>query len=87
MTLLLCILIFVLAGLTKGVLGLGLPTVAMSLLALLMTPAEAAALLLIPRCSPTSGSSAPVPRPGRRSSACCRCNWPWCRAPCSAYRC
>ncbi|WP_338546077.1 sulfite exporter TauE/SafE family protein [Pseudomonas benzopyrenica] len=48
MTLLLCILIFVLAGLTKGVLGLGLPTVAMSLLALLMTPAEAAALLLIP---------------------------------------
>ena len=48
MTLLLCILIFVLAGLTKGVLGLGLPTVAISLLALLMTPAEAAALLLIP---------------------------------------
>lgn len=48
MTLLLCILIFVLAGLTKGVLGLGLPTVAMSLLALLMTPVEAAALLLIP---------------------------------------
>lgn len=48
MTLLLCILIFVLAGLTKGVLGLGLPTLAMSLLALLMTPAEAAALLLIP---------------------------------------
>lgn len=48
MTLLLCTLIFVLAGLTKGVLGLGLPTVAMSLLALLMTPAEAAALLLIP---------------------------------------
>lgn len=48
MTLLLCILIFVLAGLTKGVLGLGLPTVAMSLLALLMRPAEAAALLVIP---------------------------------------
>ncbi len=48
MTLLLCTLIFVLAGLPKGVLGLGLPTVAMSLLALLMTPAEAAALLLIP---------------------------------------
>ncbi|WCE08427.1 TSUP family transporter [Pseudomonas sp. JBR1] len=48
MTLLLCTLIFLLAGLTKGLLGLGLPTVAMSLLALLMTPTEAAALLLIP---------------------------------------
>ncbi|APQ13661.1 hypothetical protein BJP27_19990 [Pseudomonas oryzihabitans] len=48
MILLLCTLIFLLAGLTKGLLGLGLPTVAMSLLALLMPPAEAAALLLIP---------------------------------------
>ncbi|MET0328719.1 MAG: sulfite exporter TauE/SafE family protein [Luteimonas sp.] len=40
--------VFVLAGLVKGVIGLGLPTVAMALLALAMSPAEAAALLLVP---------------------------------------
>jgi len=40
--------VFVLAGLVKGVIGLGLPTVAMALLALAMPPAEAAALLLVP---------------------------------------
>ena len=39
---------FVLAGLVKGVIGMGLPTVAMGLLALALPPAEAAALLLIP---------------------------------------
>ena len=37
-----------LAGTVKGVLGLGLPTVAMGLLALGMPPATAAALLLVP---------------------------------------
>jgi uncharacterized protein len=41
-------LIFVLAGLVKGVTGMGLPTVAMGLLGLLMAPAQAAALLVIP---------------------------------------
>ena len=40
--------VFVLAGLVKGVVGLGLPTVAMALLALRMAPAEAAALLVVP---------------------------------------
>lgn len=40
--------IFVLAGLVKGVIGLGLPTVAMGLLALRLPPAEAAALLVVP---------------------------------------
>lgn len=40
--------VFVLAGLVKGTLGLGLPTVAMGLLALVMTPGEAAALLVVP---------------------------------------
>jgi hypothetical protein len=41
-------LIFLLAGVVKGVVGLGLPTVAMGLLSLRMPPAEAAALLLLP---------------------------------------
>ncbi|WP_420225471.1 sulfite exporter TauE/SafE family protein [Pigmentiphaga litoralis] len=40
--------IFTLAGCVKGVVGLGLPTVAMGLLALVMPPAQAAALLIIP---------------------------------------
>lgn len=39
---------FLLAGLIKGAVGLGLPTVAMGLLGLAMPPVEAAALLLVP---------------------------------------
>lgn len=40
--------IFLAAGIVKGVVGVGLPTVSMALLALIMPPAEAAALLIIP---------------------------------------
>ena len=40
--------VFVLAGLVKGVIGLGLPTISMALLGSMMSPAEAAALLLVP---------------------------------------
>ncbi len=39
---------FVLAGVVKGVTGMGLPTVAMGLLGVLMTPAEAATFLVVP---------------------------------------
>ena len=39
---------FLLAGITKGVIGLGLPTGAIGLLGLLMTPAQAAAILVVP---------------------------------------
>lgn len=45
---LLVILTFVLAGMVKGVIGLGLPTIAMGLLGLAMPPAQAAALLIVP---------------------------------------
>lgn len=41
-------LVFLLAGLVKGVVGLGLPTISVGLLALAMPPAEAAALLILP---------------------------------------
>ncbi|WP_420473041.1 sulfite exporter TauE/SafE family protein [Noviherbaspirillum sp. ST9] len=41
-------LTFLLAGFVKGVIGLGLPTVAIGLLGLFMTPTEAAALLVVP---------------------------------------
>lgn len=40
--------VFVVAGLVKGGVGLGLPTVSMALLGMLMAPAEAAALLIVP---------------------------------------
>ena len=41
-------LTFLLAGFVKGVIGLGLPTVAMGLLGLVMAPTQAAALLIVP---------------------------------------
>jgi uncharacterized protein len=41
-------LTFLLAGFVKGVIGLGLPTVAVGLLGLVMAPAQAAALLIVP---------------------------------------
>ena len=40
--------VFLLAGVIKGVVGLGLPTVSMALLALWMPPVRAAALLIAP---------------------------------------
>lgn len=40
--------VFVLAGVIKGVVGLGLPTISMALLALMMVPAQAAILLIVP---------------------------------------
>jgi uncharacterized protein len=46
--LLLVIATFLLAGLIKGVIGMGLPTVSVGLLSLVMSPAEAAAILVIP---------------------------------------
>ena len=39
---------FLVAGLVKGVIGMGLPTVAMGLLGLVMPPVQAAALLVVP---------------------------------------
>ena len=40
--------VFLLGGLVKGIIGLGLPTVVMGLLSLSMPPAQAAALLVVP---------------------------------------
>jgi len=47
-TLAFIIAVFVLAGFVKGVIGLGLPTVSMGLLALVIPPVEAAAVLVLP---------------------------------------
>ena len=43
-----CEVIFIIAGVVKGVSGMGLPTVSMALLGLIMPPAEAAILMLLP---------------------------------------
>lgn len=40
--------VFILAGMVKGVTGMGLPTVAMALLGLVMPPLQAAAILVVP---------------------------------------
>ena len=40
--------VFMLAGFVKGVVGLGLPAISMGLLALVMSPADAASLLILP---------------------------------------
>jgi uncharacterized membrane protein YfcA len=40
--------VFILAGVVKGVIGLGLPTIAMGLLGSLMAPGQAAAILIVP---------------------------------------
>jgi len=42
------VVVFALAGAVKGVIGLGLPTIAMGLLGALMTPSQAAAILVVP---------------------------------------
>lgn len=47
-TLLFLIFTFLLAGIVKGAIGLGLPTVSVGLLGLVMPPAQAAALLVVP---------------------------------------
>jgi len=41
-------LTFLIAGFVKGVIGLGLPTISMGLLSLVMPPAKAASLLIVP---------------------------------------
>lgn len=40
--------VFLVAGMVKGVTGMGLPTVAVALLSFVMTPVEAAGLLIVP---------------------------------------
>ncbi len=40
--------VFLVAGFAKGIIGLGLPTISMGLLAIVLSPVEAAALLILP---------------------------------------
>ena len=52
--------VFLLGGWVKGLIGLGLPTISMGLLALAMPPAQAAALLVV--SPPLSAAAAAAPR-------------------------
>lgn len=52
--------VFLLAGAVKGVIGVGLPTFSMALLALWMPPAQAAALLLVPSLATNVWQAGPV---------------------------
>jgi hypothetical protein len=54
--------VFALAGSAKGAIGLGLPTISMGLLAVVMPPVRAAAILILPSSSPTSGKCWRAPR-------------------------
>lgn len=47
-TLIFIAVVFALAGVVKGVIGLGLPTISMGLLAMVLPPVQAAAILLLP---------------------------------------
>jgi len=47
--------VFALAGFVKGVVGLGLPTVSMGLLAVTMAPSQALAIVIVPAVVTTSG--------------------------------
>ena len=42
------ILVFLLAGVVKGIMGMGMPTVAVGLMSLFLTPIEAAGILILP---------------------------------------
>lgn len=53
---------FLLAGLVKGVVGMGLPPVAIGIMALAMPPAQAAALVLVPAFVTNIWQMAPGPR-------------------------
>jgi uncharacterized membrane protein YfcA len=70
--------IFLLAGLVKGMIGLGLPTVAMGLLGLVMAPVQAAALVVVPSLATNIWQFAI----GRQHLALVRRLWPMLAAIC-----
>lgn len=65
MLLAMTVAVFVLAGVVKGVVGLGLPTISMAMLALVMAPAQAAALLIVPSLITNLWQAKPWPTLGR----------------------
>jgi uncharacterized membrane protein YfcA len=68
-------LAFLLAGFVKGVIGLGLPTVSMGLLTLVMAPAKAASLLIVPSFVTNVWQWRPAQVSGAWRGGCGQC-WP-----------
>jgi hypothetical protein len=54
--------VFIVAGFVKGVVGLGLPAIAMGLLAVVMRPADAASILILPTVATNVWQMAAGPR-------------------------
>ncbi len=65
---------FVLAGFVKGVIGLGLPTIAVGVLGVVMAPAQAAALLAIPNLATNGWQIATGPDSAARCAGSGRCS-------------
>lgn len=74
--------VFLLAGFVKGVIGLGLPTVAIGLLGLIMAPVQAASLLVVPSLVTNVWQFAAGPRAGRHMAPLLRRLWPMMLAVC-----
>lgn len=72
-------LTFLFAGMVKGMIGLGLPTVAIGLLSLVMPPMQAAALLVVPSLATNIWQFAA----GRQHGALLRRLWPMLAAICA----
>ena len=70
---------FMLAGFVKGVIGLGLPTIAVGVLGVVMAPAQAAALLAIPNIATNGWQIATGPKLARTL----RRLWPMLAAICA----
>ncbi len=64
--------VFLLAGFVKGVIGLGLPTISIGLLSLVMSPAQAAVLLIFP----STITNIQQMRPATTLVPLCRRLWP-----------
>jgi hypothetical protein len=65
---------FLLAGFVKGVIGLGLPTVSIGLLGLLVSPAQAAAILVVPSLITNVWQAVLAADLSRCYTACGRCS-------------
>jgi len=69
--------VFLLAGFVKGVIGLGLPTVSMGLLAVAMAPAHALAIVIVPGILTNIWQTFAGPYFLSIVNGCGRCCWDW----------
>ncbi len=75
--LILIVAVFFLAGFVKGVIGLGLPPVAMGLLVVAMPPTRALALVIVPGILTNIWQTLPARIGGTSCAGFGRCCWAW----------